>query len=567
MKPTLPYKRPSIWLLMLTAALFVFTLSACAAPGAESSPFGQSYQVSEIAYEDIIYSFSYTRESAPAFQLTAQRKLEVQGGISAGEPENGWLTLGTMEPVRLTKNNFDACFHKRSELTGWRNGKNAEELRRENKQAWQLAVPDDPNGVCYTLLQQKSGDVYIAYGYTKTEQAEASIRWLFRLMPADAAALEKPEHESALSATGYVSSACLYMNPLSSYMAINGDSGYRYTINEDGSFTMINKQNDETARTLPLQGWQDFPYTDEEWKELFRFGLGIDSAPDISGYQNKRMEPLSGNTHLLLMDDELWLIEISHTPQNEAYMWSIYTLVPEPLTADADAATSMRVTTTGIDLDACVSAAILAANRGSTVSGFACESHVTLASEEGCPADTNVIDTATEYVMALYQVFAYENGALTVTGGSHVPAAVTFDVSENGEYALREYWTPRDGSYYVKDIRERFPKGAAERALDTQQYVLAQIQNCYAQAVAHFQVDTDAVIEGLLDIIQSSPAASSNPADYIDAHPIEYRELTYLGDHTLRYIKNALQAGGETGLKEHILQRLLEDLDKPYDPQ
>lgn len=34
----------------------------------------------------------------------------------------------------------------------------------------------------------------------------------------------------------------------------------------------------------------------------------------------------------------------------------------------------------------------------------------------------------------------------------------------------------------------------------------------------------------------ASPALSSNPGDYIAAHPLEYRELIYYGDNTLRYL-------------------------------
>jgi hypothetical protein len=58
----------------------------------------------------------------------------------------------------------------------------------------------------------------------------------------------------------------------------------------------------------------------------------------------------------------------------------------------------------------------------------------------------------------------------------------------------------------------------------------------------------------------SSPAASSNPGDYIDAHYIEYRELTYYGDYTLEYVFSEFLQGNQTGLKGHIMRIVMDDL-------
>ena len=45
---------------------------------------------------------------------------------------------------------------------------------------------------------------------------------------------------------------------------------------------------------------------------------------------------------------------------------------------------------------------------------------------------------------------------------------------------MTDFWVPRDGSYYVSDIRDKFPDEIEEDALDTQKYVVAQIQECYS---------------------------------------------------------------------------------------
>ena len=68
------------------------------------------------------------------------------------------------------------------------------------------------------------------------------------------------------------------------------------------------------------------------------------------------------------------------------------------------------------------------------------------------------------------------------------------------------------------------------------------------------------VIADLFAEIESSPAYSSNPKDYIDAHPDDYSKLIEYGNHTLVYIFNEFLAGGQTGLHGHILCSVMLDL-------
>lgn len=213
-------------------------------------------------------------------------------------------------------------------------------------------------------------------------------------------------------------------------------------------------------------------------------------------------------------------------------------------------------------LEQAISKAILEYNTGRySGSDFACESHVTLATEAGSPADNgNKLNTVTVYAMVLYQEYSYSDSGLSNISGSHIPAAITFDIDEAGTYTLKEYWLPRDGSYYAKDIKEKFPRAIWTDALDTQKFILAQIQNCYAQAVEYGKLDTVPVIEKLFETIMSSPAQASNPKDYVAAHSIDYRELTYYGDHTLRYVFSEFLKGGQTGLKGQLMRAVMDDL-------
>ena len=208
--------------------------------------------------------------------------------------------------------------------------------------------------------------------------------------------------------------------------------------------------------------------------------------------------------------------------------------------------------------------AILKANESSKPDGlYHCASFALLSLEtvSGTPlaGATNHMETVTVYGLALHQGYGFSGHTFHEAAGSHIPVAITFEIVD-GKYVLKDYWTPRDGSYYVEDIRNKFPDEIEDDALDTQKYIRAQIQECYDKAVRYGGVDTDYAVEYLFEVIESSPATSSRPADYIDAHPIEYRELTYYGSYTLRYIFSQFLEGNQTGLHGHLMRVVLDDI-------
>ncbi len=143
--------------------------------------------------------------------------------------------------------------------------------------------------------------------------------------------------------TSYVSYQCLYMNPLSSFAAIGGDSGCLYTVGEDYFETVYRGygtidltgvtiwESETENRTyesnnlidVPKWEWQSFPYTDEEWAALY--WPEIWSIPNISElYSEILYQPLVAGKFLLRVDGDLWLAELSGT-----HLWSIYSLVPQ----------------------------------------------------------------------------------------------------------------------------------------------------------------------------------------------------------------------------------------------
>lgn len=215
----------------------------------------------------------------------------------------------------------------------------------------------------------------------------------------------------------------------------------------------------------------------------------------------------------------------------------------------------LATTVSGVDrtnLDACVADAILTANTHHK-SDFAAEAHTVLKTVESA-------STTTVYAMALYQEFGYAGSGFFETSGSHMPVAITFEKNAAGEYELKEYWTPQDGSYYAPSIKEKFPSDIYKDALDTQKYIVAHIQSCYEQAIEYGNVPVAGHLAKLVETICSSPAEASNSWAYIDAHPIEYREMIYYGNYTLRYCFTLFEQGGQTGLDGHIMASACRDI-------
>lgn len=64
----------------------------------------------------------------------------------------------------------------------------------------------------------------------------------------------------------------------------------------------------------------------------------------------------------------------------------------------------------------------------------------------------------------------------------------------------------------------------------------------------------------LFAVISSTPAASSSPEDYLDAHPEEHQALLDGGTDTLCYIFSQFLAGNQTGLEGHLMRLVLDEL-------
>jgi len=202
---------------------------------------------------------------------------------------------------------------------------------------------------------------------------------------------------------------------------------------------------------------------------------------------------------------------------------------------------------------------------------YCCADFVVLANEEGTrhdPVTGGNLRTKNYFLWVLYQEYLFTEAGIVHKGGAHIPTNITLEENADGSWTVLNYWEPRDGSYYVEDIKAIFPGDSANDALDSQKYVLKQTQNCYAQALAYAKTDSDVkmdvdkVIEGLLDVVCSSPMTSSNPKDYAAEHFVEYRELKFYGDYTREYCaRQLLDENRQMGLRERIMEMLLGELN------
>ncbi len=120
---------------------------------------------------------------------------------------------------------------------------------------------------------------------------------------------------------------CIYMSPESSNLAFGGDSGYSYEIRET-SFVKVSRNGfDPTVIPVESWVWQEFPYSDAEWADMFS---SVYEIPDISEiYSVINYLPLDSRLFLMSVDGALWLVD--HIPETRfgPEIQSIYSLVPE----------------------------------------------------------------------------------------------------------------------------------------------------------------------------------------------------------------------------------------------
>lgn len=151
--------------------------------------------------------------------------------------------------------------------------------------------------------------------------------------------------------------------------------------------------------------------------------------------------------------------------------------------------------------DKAIREAAIAYNRDSHTEGeVSCESHVLVAKESAPGSGGTTVETY--YLMILYQAYDWVDGAPKAVSGSYIPSALTFEVSPEGEYALLEYWTPRDSPFYWDDLRAKFPADVPDEDLNDQnpKYLERVLASNDAQARAYFAASREPTDGWFLDM-------------------------------------------------------------------
>ena len=331
--------------------------------------------------------------------------------------------------------------------------------------------------------------------------------------------------------------------------------------------------SDLTGKVILIDGmpiWNAFftDVTGDGYPEIcatYTYGSGIiDSRVVVYDYANGASYELSdrGNHDFMLRGNEVdgqLLVEKRAYPNGEL-------VASGPLVFQNDCIQIDYVEETS--LESAISAAILDHYHRDDPDGLIhVESHVLLANEtmSGTPklGAVNHMEKTTVYLLVFHEKYSTYGGELEAVGGSYVPTALTFSISDSGEYVLEEYWEPRDGGYYVDDIRNKFPGTSADDALNGQAYIEDLEAQNYSKALAYMNSagSLDTKIAELLDEICASPGTfASEPEKYLEAHESEYQELLGYGEFTLRYCFDQFLMWNQTDLREYIMARACEDI-------
>ena len=283
-----------------------------------------------------------------------------------------------------------------------------------------------------------------------------------------------------------------YGNPLMSFHMVPQENSPEYMIDEAGQLFSVGEHSDAT-RWTNLGILQETSITKENFDELIfsDSGLGWSDRASASEIRKNTFKAWS----VIYNQDTIYYILQQYN--GELYLASGYYDYAEkndPGSDDTNIQWLLKIAPDDTPiipdtrtLDAAIKSAIIEINTrpDSPYDLCRCASFVLLDKEEfsSTPVvgSTDHIGVVTVYGFALYQGYDWGDNKIHVVEGSHTPVAITFHV-KNGKYSLKEYWRPGDGSYYVPDIRDKFPDEIEEEALDTQKYIDAQLQECYAQA-------------------------------------------------------------------------------------
>ena len=203
------------------------------------------------------------------------------------------------------------------------------------------------------------------------------------------------------------------------------------------------------------------------------------------------------------------------------------------------------------NLDDAIQNAILSHHRYETNSeGLECASFLSYSSEVSNPVGNNQTKLVIEYGITYHQNYHLENGRLIEGGGCNVPTVLTFRVDDDGRYILAEYWEPRDGSYYVEDIKAKYPPFVWP---DETKNLFEQKLAVFNQAMEGFFVGPEVVVDHLITDICDRSQWANGLEDLMQLCSLQRELLTYYGSDTLSYCFGAFLHKEENDLEARVM--------------
>ena len=198
-KSVMNYKKPAFWII-LASIIACAIVAVCFLTNPKEQPplpniHDKTYAVEEITYEGGVFGFSMrASDHLPFFKIDENRNLFSQKVLTK---DGVWTQLGKLEELDLNVWNFDMLFFDHGD---WEGEASAGSIRKNTAKAWHLTYKQE--FLCY-VLQQKNGDIYLAYGYHNMGVGDVlytRIRWLFKLAEGapDTSALTARSGDSAV---------------------------------------------------------------------------------------------------------------------------------------------------------------------------------------------------------------------------------------------------------------------------------------------------------------------------------------------------------------------------------
>ena len=553
-KAVLHYKRPAIWLLVVTAVSCI-VVGVCFLTDPKDKalhapePFGHSYRVEEVVYDAPQFSLVYTIESAPQYSFSSDYVMSVSRDILEDKERVEWVQqIGKFEEVNLTLFNFDRYFTFFPEgedgLSGilgpWK-------LRRNVKKAWRINVENNDNGIFYYFMLTKKGEVYLTYGYDFTrgdfeEKDGAVIRWVFKLTRTDILECNTVSE----GRTGYIQPAyypegfdCDYEKLSSGYinekgvliftadwdtdeLVISEDYYHRYNTENFGGSTFIERET----------------YTLEK-NEAGQFELNVELRSenrDMAVYFIQG--PVGVYVMKIIFAEDTASLDIA-VKQGTSGQELLDQMVKDSEVSEQE----MPDVDPEYVLNQTIKEAILNQYKPEKPDGlYHCADFVLLEQEELCEvapmnSGRDNIELITVYGMALHESLGFSGATFHEVEYDYVPVKLKFQKESEHEYILKEAWFPEkpveSWDSYQEAIWDTFSPYSEELADDMiyaiwdDIYLTSLKQNCYEQAVSFGEVDTGTVIERL---------------------------------YTLWYCFGEFLEGGQTDLRGHIMASVCRDI-------